>query len=78
MTAVVVPRATVTVDNYGPAVSVITWILMVSAVLGVLLKIGLGVSASVPIGSDDATLIFATVKISHQIKDIFSKAKNPA
>ena len=39
---------------------------MVSAVLGMLLKIGLGVSARVAIGSDDATLIFATVKkISH-------------
>ena len=42
-------------------------ILMVSAVLGVLLKVGLGVGARVAIGSDDATLIFATVKkTSHQ------------
>lgn len=62
MTAVLNLRATVTADDYGPAVSVITWILIVSAVLGVLLKIGLGVSARVPIGSDDATLIFATVR----------------
>lgn len=75
MKAVLIPRATVTADNYGPAVSVITWILMVSAVLGVLLKVGLGVVARVLIGSDDATLIFATVKISHQTKDIFSNAK---
>lgn len=67
MSAVLISRETVTADNYGPAVSVVTWILMVSAVLGVLLKVGLGVSARVAIGSDDATLIFATVKkISHQ------------
>lgn len=67
MSAVLISRETVTAGNYGPAVSVITWILMVSAVLGVLLKVGLGVTARVAIGSDDATLIFATVKkISHQ------------
>lgn len=62
MSAVLISRETVTADNYGPAVSVVTWILVVSAVLGVLLKVGLGISARVPIGSDDATLIFATVR----------------
>lgn len=67
MTAALISRETVTADNYGPAVSVTTWILMVSVVLGVLLKVGLGVGARVAIGSDDATLIFATVKkTSHQ------------
>lgn len=75
MTGVLIPRATVTADNYGPAVSVITWILIVSTVLGVLLKVGLGVNARVPIGSDDATLIFATVKIPHQKKHIITNAK---
>lgn len=77
MTAVLIPRATVTADNYGPAVSVITWILMVSAVLGVLLKVGLGVNARVPIGSDDATLIFATVKIPqpNNISSLMPKPK---
>lgn len=62
MSAVLISRETVTADNYGPAVSVVTWILVVSAVLGVLLKVGLGISARVPIASDDATLIFATVR----------------
>lgn len=75
MTAVLIPRETVTADNYGPAVSVITWILIVSAVLGVLLKVGLGVSARVAIGSDDATLIVATVKYLTGTKRIFSNAK---
>lgn len=77
MTAALISRETVTADNYGPAVSVTTWILMVSAVLGVLLKVGLGVGARVAIGSDDATLIFATVKknISPKRNKIFPNAK---
>lgn len=69
MSAVLISRGTVTTDNYGPAVSVITWILVVSAVLGVLLKVGLGVAARVAIGLDDATLIFAMVKTYHTKED---------
>lgn len=48
---------------------------MVSTVLGGLLKVGLGVRARVAIDSDNATLIFATVKISHRTKEIFSNDK---
>lgn len=65
MSALLISRETVTADNYGPAVSVVTWILVVSAVLGVLLKVGLGLGARVAMGSDDATLIFSTVKKPH-------------
>lgn len=43
--------------------------------LGGLLKVGLGVRARVAIDSDNATLIFATVKIYHRTKEIFSNDK---
>ena len=69
MTAVQsIPREAVTANDCGPAVSVITWILLVS-VLGVF--IGLG---RVAIRSDDAALIFATVKISSRTKKKSDKA----
>lgn len=44
-------------------------------VLWVLVKVGLGLRARVAIDSDNATLIFATVKISHRTKQIFSNDK---
>ncbi len=56
-----ISRDIVTASNYGPAVSVITWILMVSTVLSVSLKIGLSIIARVAVGSDDGALILAMV-----------------
>lgn len=37
-------------------------------VLGLLSKVELGVSGKIAISSDDATLILATIKISHRTK----------
>ena len=54
-------RETVTPDNYGPVVSVVTWILLVSMFLSVCAKIAIKVVACHRFDADDAMLSAAMV-----------------
>lgn len=58
---VVYPREEVTVDNYGPIVSIVTWILLVSLVLFVCAKVAIKVIACHTFNHDDAVLLSAMV-----------------
>ena len=60
--ATLIPRELVTADNYGPVVSVITWILLVSMILAVCTKVVLKLLASQTFNRDDAWLLLAMVR----------------
>ncbi|KAI9849538.1 MAG: hypothetical protein M1837_004158 [Sclerophora amabilis] len=53
------PREIVTADNYGPAVSVITWVLLVSMIFSVCVKVALKLLAARTLNADDGILILA-------------------
>lgn len=55
------PREFVTADNYSPIVSVITWILLVSMILGVVLQVMLKVLTLRKWDTSDQVLCVAMV-----------------
>lgn len=61
--APLVLRDAVTGTNYGPVLSVITWILMVTMVLSVSAKVALKFLTLHSLGLDDSVLLLAMVTI---------------
>lgn len=56
-----IPREIVTADDYSPIVSILTWILLVSMVLSVCVKVALKLLISRMFNTDDGVLILAMV-----------------
>ena len=56
-----IAREAITSSNYGPIVSVVTWILLVSMILAVLAKVAMKLLTSQTFGVDDGVLLSAMV-----------------
>ena len=54
-------RTTITPDNHGPIVSIITWILLISMVLSVCAKVALKLLVSRMFNRDDGAITIAMV-----------------
>ena len=61
--AVIVPRAHITHDNYGPIINIVTWILLVAMFLSVCAKVALKVVTCRTFNTDDAVLVLAMVSL---------------
>ena len=61
--AIIVPRAQITDDNYGPIINIVTWVLLVAMFLSVCAKVALKVITCRTFNTDDAVLVLAMVSL---------------
>lgn len=58
-----ISRESITSDNYGPLVTIVTWIFLIFMVLSVCAKVAIKVTASHSFNADDTVLLAAMVII---------------
>ena len=73
MAEIISPREEITPENYGPIVSIVTWLLLISAALSVCAKVAIKVVTSHSFDADDVVLVAAMVSISIHIFDVLRR-----